>query len=130
MANQFERCNDASHGVIGAAIDVHRELGPGLIESLYVDALCIELRNRRISFARELELPVRYKGELLGRALRLDLLVENALVVEAKAVESLLPVHTAQLLSYLKLSEKPLGLLLNFNVRAMREGVRRVILNT
>jgi len=118
--------NDLSGKVIGAAIEVHRHLGPGLLEAIYQEALAAELAEQGVAIARELAVPIRYKGQPLKHPLRLDLLVENSLIVEIKAVDALLPVHTAQLLTYLRLTEKPLGLLLNFNVETMRQGVKRV----
>lgn len=119
--------NDLSGKVIGAAIEVHRNLGPGLLESVYQEALAAELALQGISVERESIVPVRYKGIVLKQGLRLDLLVQNALIVEVKAVEALLPIHTAQLLTYLRLVGKPLGLILNFNVETMRQGVKRVV---
>lgn len=112
---------------IGAAIEVHKQLGPGLLESIYVEALCAELGMQGFKTDREIEVPVSYKGRNLGKTLRLDLLVENELIIEVKAVEQLEAIHTAQLLTYLRLSEKQLGLLLNFNVQAMRQGIKRVV---
>lgn len=113
--------------IVGAAIEVHRNLGPGLLESIYQEGLAAELALQGIQIARELVLPVQYKGIKLKQGLRLDLLVEGDLIVEVKAVESLLPIHTAQLLTYLRLAGKPLGLLLNFNVETMRQGIKRVV---
>ena len=117
---------DVSDAVIGAAIEVHRELGPGLFESVYELALAEELRRRDIQFVRQLEVPLTYKGLSLGQAYRLDLLVEQCLVVEIKAVEQLLPVHTAQVLTYLKLLELRTGLLINFNQAQLKQGIKRV----
>jgi GxxExxY protein len=115
--------------VIGAAIEVHRELGPGLLESTYLQCLCRELRLRNISFQLEVPVPVRYKGELLDCGYRMDLLVEGNLIVELKSIEKLLPIHQAQLLTYLKLSGHSVGLLINFNVEALRIGLKRVVNN-
>ncbi len=112
---------------IGAAIEVHRYLGPGLLEGIYAEALCAELQSQRIVCAREVDLPVRYKGLELQKTLRLDVLIGNELIVEVKSVERLEPVHTAQLLTYLRISQKRLGLLLNFNVEALRQGIKRVV---
>lgn len=117
-----------THDVIGAAMEVHSVLGPGLLESIYVEALHSELRMRGIAAQREVELPVRYKNVFLNKNLRLDMLVADKLIVEAKAVDQLDAIHTAQLLTYLKLSGKHLGLLLNFNVESMRQGIKRVAL--
>lgn len=116
-----------SHQVIGAAIEVHRHLGPGLLERAYVECLTAELRESGILVATELTLPLRYKNVVIDNAYRLDLLIEDELIVEVKAVEQLLPVHTAQLLTYLKMRSARLGLLMNFNHEVMRQGVKRVV---
>ena len=113
--------------VIGAAIEVHRILGPGLLESIYQRALCHELRLRGVRHVPQQRVPVVYKGEDLGDDLVMDVLVEDDLVVELKAVEKLEPIHEAQLLTYLKLSDRRLGLLLNFNVRLLKDGIKRMI---
>jgi len=120
--------NKISEQIIGAAIDVHRVLGPGLLESAYEQCLCRELRLRKISFERQKPLPVEYKGTKLDCGYRLDLLVEEQVVVEIKTVTSIEPVHEAQLLSYLKLGGWKMGLLINFNVPALKDGIRRRIL--
>lgn len=113
--------------ILGAAIDVHRALGPGLLESAYEHCLCHELTLRSIPFSRQVDLPIMYKGVDIGPSYRLDLVVRNAVVVEVKAVEHLLPVHTAQLLTYLRLTACRVGLLINFNVDILKNGiVRRV----
>jgi GxxExxY protein len=117
--------NEISKEVIGAAIEVHRALGPGLLESAYTECLCRELSLRRISFLREVPLPVEYKGVRLECAYRLDLLVDDMVVVEVKSVEGILPIHEAQLLTYLKLGGWKLGLLINFNVPLLKQGIRR-----
>ncbi len=122
-----EALNAVSNEVIGAAIEVHRELGPGLLEGIYRDCLAKELGSRRLKVEREVEVPVRYKGKALGTAYRLDLRVGGELIVETKVVEALLPVHQAQLLTYLRLTGSRLGLLLNFNIDTMRNGIRRVV---
>lgn len=114
--------------IIGAAIEVHRQLGAGLLESTYEECLCHELHLRGIRFMRQLELPVSYKGLKLACGYRIDLLVEDTVVVELKAVEQLLPVHEAQLLTYLHLANKPVGLLINFNVPLLKDGIRRRVL--
>ena len=111
---------------IGAALDVHRILGPGLLESVYEEALCVELALRRIPFARQVPVSVDYKQQRIGEA-RLDLLVGHRLIVELKAVESIVPVHLAQVLSYLKLGGLRLGLLINFNVPELPRGIKRCI---
>ena len=117
-----------THEVIGAAIAVHRAMGPGLLESVYQVCLAHELRRRRVAFQTGVRLPIIYNGEALKTHLRLDLLVENQLVVELKSVEHVLPIHTAQLLTYLKLSGHRLGLLINFNVTRLVDGVTRLAL--
>lgn len=116
-----------SHEIVGAAIEVHRSIGPGLLESIYEGALCRELRLRNISFERQTGLPVKYKGELLDCHVKLDLLVANTVIVEVKAVDKLISVHRAQLLTYLRLQNLWLGLLINFKVEVLREGIRRVL---
>ena len=113
--------------IIGAAIEVHRALGPGLLESAYETCLCRELDLIGISFTRQVQLPVEYKGEQLECGYRLDLVVEDQVVVEIKAVDALLPIHEAQLLTYLRLSGHPIGLLINFNVPVLRSGLRRLV---
>ena len=122
-----ERANALSKVVIGACIEVHRQLGPGLLESAYEICLCRELQSLSIPFERQKLLPVRYKGELVDAGYRLDLVVDNCLLVELKSVEQLLPIHGAQVLTYLKLSEIKLGLLINFNVVMLKQGVKRVV---
>ena len=112
--------------IIGACIEVHRELGPGLLESTYEQCLCHELSLRGIHFERQVELPVQYKGTKLDCGYRIDILVENEVVVELKCVEALNDVHKAQLLTYLKLSGHRLGLLINFNTRFVKDGIIRM----
>jgi len=113
--------------VIGFAIEVHRALGPGLLESAYEECLCYELAKGAIRFQRQVGLPVRYKGVTLDCGYRMDLLLDDLVVVEIKAVESLCPIHEAQLLTYLKLAEKPVGLLINFNVSVLKQGLKRIV---
>ena len=113
--------------VIGAAIEVHKALGPGLLESLYESALCRELTLRNIPHERQVSLPVRYKGEPIEGNLRLDLVVANTLILELKAAERILPIHEAQLLSYLKLSGLPVGLLINFHEIRIKDGLKRLV---
>ena len=120
--------NELTHEVIGAAIEVHRALGPGLLESTYRECLCRELSIRGIPFKRERGLPLEYKGIKLECGYRLDILVADLVVVEVKTVESLAPIHDAQLLTYLRLGGWRLGLLINFNVVVLKDGVRRRIL--
>jgi len=112
--------------IIGAAIEVHRALGPGLLESAYQECLCIELGLRGVRFKSQVELPVFYKEHHADVGYRLDLVIDDAVVVEIKAVEHLLPVHEAQLLTYLRLSGIATGLLLNFNVPVLKDGIRRM----
>ncbi len=122
-----ERSDELSGLIIGAAIEVHKCLGPGLLESAYEECLCRELSLQGISFERQKSLPVTYKGIDLDCGYRLDILVENLVILELKAVEKLVPIHEAQLLTYLKLSDLWLGMLVNFNVPILRDGIRRVV---
>lgn len=119
--------NDLSSSIIGAAIEVHRALGPGLLESAYEQCLARELALRDIPFEQQKPLPVYYKGTELDCGYRLDFLVARSVVVEVKAIEALLPIHQAQVLSYLKLGGWKLGLLINFHVPLLREGIKRVV---
>ena len=112
--------------VIGAAIEVHKSLGPGLLESAYEECLCHELDLRKIAYERQKALPVEYKGVRLDCGYRLDVVVGDKLIVELKAVESLLPIHKAQLLTYLKLAGIKTGLIINFNVSALKDGIQRI----
>ncbi len=120
--------NELTDAVIGCAIEVHKVLGPGLLEAPYEICLCRELSAKNIPFERQLSLPVIYKGERLDVGYRIDILVANLVVVEIKSVESLLPVHEAQLLTYMKLGGWQVGLLLNFNVALLKHGIRRRVL--
>ncbi len=119
--------NELSGIVIGAAIEVHKVLGPGLLESAYETCLCHELQLRNVIFERQKPLPVIYKGDKLDCGYRLDVVVQGMLVLEVKACDRIEPIHQAQLLTYLKLSGLSLGLLLNFNVPVMRDGIVRVV---
>ena len=112
--------------VVDAAFEVHRILGPGYLESVYEEALAVELVMRRVAFERQVPIALEYKGVPVGRG-RLDVLVEDRLIVELKAVEAFQPIHLAQLLSYLKATQRRLGILVNFNVRWLRQGLPRVI---
>jgi GxxExxY protein len=112
--------------IIGFAIEVHRHLGPGLLESAYEECLCHELSQDGLVFQRQVPLPVVYKSVHLDCGYRLDIVVENRVIIELKAVERLMPIHEAQLITYLKLSGIPTGLLLNFNTAVLREGIRRL----
>jgi GxxExxY protein len=120
--------NDLTKTIIGAAIEVHRALGPGLLESAYEECLCEELKLRGIPFERQKPLPVTYKGKQLDCGYRLDLVVANAVVLELKAIEAFAPIHDAQLLTYLRLGGWKVGLLINFNVPVLRDGIRRKVL--
>ena len=120
--------NELTHEIIGAAIEVHRTLGPGLLESSYRECICRELSLRKIDFQRERGLLVRYKGIQLECGYRIDVLVADLVVVEIKAVETLAPIHDAQLLTYLRLGGWKVGLLINFNVVVLKDGIRRRIL--
>jgi len=120
--------NEITEAIIGASIEVHRALGPGLLESAYVQCLCYELRLRQIPFALEVSLPVVYKGLKLDCGYRVDLVVADSVVVEIKAVERLAPVHEAQLLTYLRLGGWKAALLINFNVPLLRDGIVRRVL--
>lgn len=120
--------NRITEGIIGAAIEVHREVGPGLLESAYEACLAHELAARGLQLERQVPLPVRYKGVELDCGYRLDLVVEGAVIVELKAAKALEPIHTAQLLTYLRLSGLRVGLLLNFNVPVLKQGIKRVVL--
>ncbi len=115
--------------VIGAAIDVHRELGQGLLESVYGKCLAYELEKRDIHCQLEVPLPVVYKDITIEGAYRLDMLVEKRVIIELKAVDKILPIYPAQLLSYLKLSGLKLGLLINFNVKVLKQGIKRIVNN-
>ena len=124
-----EESGDLTGLVIGAAIEVHRILGAGFLESVYESALAVELRSRGISFERQKSISVRYKGNLVGENI-LDFLIENTLVVELKAVANLTPLHEAQVLSYLKATNCNLALLINFNVPRLTNGIKRIIRST
>jgi GxxExxY protein len=120
--------NDITHEIIASAMEVHRALGPGLLESAYEECLCRELTLRGLFFERQRSLQVEFKGMRLDCGYRLDLLVEDKVVVEVKAVESLLPIHEAQLLTYLRLGGWKVGLLINFNTALLKQGIRRKVL--
>ena len=119
--------NKLSSKIIGAAIEVHKTLGPGLLESAYEQCLCHELNLLGLSFESQKPLPVEYKGKRLDCGYRLDVVVENAIILELKSCERIEPIHKAQLLTYLKLSGLHLGLILNFNVPLMRDGIVRIV---
>ena len=114
--------------IIGAAIEVHKHWGPGLYEEIYEKSLCHELRLRNISCENQVFLPLIYKGERIGDDLRLDLIVQAKVIVEAKAVKQLEPIHEAQLLTYMRLTKCRVGLLINFNVPVLTQGIKRMVL--
>lgn len=116
--------NHLTKRIIGCAIEVHRHLGPGLLESIYESALCIELKLAGLTYERQKPVPVTYKGHALGDH-RLDVLVEDTVILELKSVERFDPVFEAQILSYLKMTGKPIGLLINFNTRLLKDGIHR-----
>lgn len=124
---RMESTDQVTEAVIGAAIEVHRELGPGFLEGVYERALCAELRRRGVEIQTQVVLPVRYKEDIVGE-LRLDLLVAGRVIVEIKATEGLTPLMTAQLLSYLKSTGVHVGLLINFNAPILKQGIRRLVL--
>ena len=119
--------NQLSSRIIGAAIEVHKTLGPGLLESSYEECLCHELILKGLKYDSQVNLPVHYKDKKLDCGYRVDVIVERSLILELKAVDAILPIHKAQLLTYLKLSNIQLGLLLNFNIPLMRDGVHRIV---
>jgi GxxExxY protein len=121
--------NALSHEILGAAIDVHKELGPGLLESVYEEGLIIELYSRGLTVARQSEIVLTYKGRELQSKLRLDLVVNDLVIVEVKAIERLASIHESQLLTYLRLANKRLGLLINFNATTLKNSIRRVVNN-
>ena len=120
--------NRSSESVIGAAIEVHRHLGPGLLESSYQGCLCHELKLREIAFRSHIAIPLEYKGIRIGRGYIIDFLVEDCLIVEIKSVDKLLPIHSAQLMTYMRLSGVSSGLLMNFNVPILPNGIKRILL--
>lgn len=122
-----KRSDELSKNIIGAAIEVHRNLGPGLLESAYEKCLCYELASKRISFERQKNLPITYKDIHLDCGYRIDILVEKLVIIELKTVEHIESIHEAQLLTYLKLYDLWLGLLINFNVPVLKEGICRIV---
>ena len=121
--------NECTEKVIGACIDIHRQLGPGLLESAYEECLCYDLSTLGLAFERQKDLPVAYKQVRLACGYKIDIVVESLVIIELKAVEKLLPIHEAQLLTYLKLSDLSVGLLINFNVPALKQGLKRIANN-
>jgi len=119
--------NELTYEIRGAIFDVYNELGPGLLESVYEEALAFELKERGLKVERQVEVPIQYKGNELKTPLRLDLLIENTIIVELKSVEEMKPVFAKQLLTYLRLLDKRVGLLVNFNSSNIREGIKRIV---
>jgi GxxExxY protein len=126
MVSTDDEIHQIAEGVIGCAIEVHRTLGPGLLESVYRECLLIELVANRFEVERERAVPIEYKGRPIRTGLRVDLLVSGKLIVELKAVEALHPIHSAQVITYLKLTGCPAGLLMNFNATTLRAGLKRL----
>lgn len=120
--------NIITERIIKCAIEVHKQLGPGLLESVYEECLCREFDANGLKFERQKEIPIFYKGTQLSEKYRLDMVVEKAVIIELKCTDAILPVHQAQLLTYMKLTGIKLGLILNFNVHLMRQGIKRMIL--
>jgi GxxExxY protein len=125
-----EELNKISYTIIGLAIEVHKHLGPGLLESAYQECLYFEIKNEGLIVEKEKSIPIIYKGLKLEQGYRLDLLIENKIVIELKTVENFTPVHYAQILTYLKLGKYPLGLLLNYNSKILRNNIKRFINTT
>jgi GxxExxY protein len=126
-AKQRSEQDELCHRVIGLCLDVHRELGPGLLESAYEEAMVFELARNGLAFERQKDMPLSYRGHQLNCGYRIDILVENVLIVELKAVSEMLPIHHAQLMTYIRLAGRSLGLLVNFNVPVLKDGIRRVV---
>jgi GxxExxY protein len=124
----MEDINQLTYQIIGCAYEVHKTLGPGLLESTYETCLCYELEKAGIKYEKQKELIINYKGVRLDNGYRIDILVENDIIIELKSVEALLPVHTAQIMTYIKLSKKRIGLLINFNVINLQNGIHRYII--
>ena len=122
---EYQYLLSLSNTIIGAAIEVHKELGPGLLESVYEDCLKIELEEKGLKVNTQVDLPLIYKGKETGKYYRIDMLVEDVFIVELKAVEIMKPLHEVQLLTYMKLSDVKMGLLINFNVPKLKEGIKR-----
>ena len=124
----FNDINELTGEIIGAAIEVHKTLGPGLLESIYEECLCIEFGKRSMSYESQKEINIEYKGVRLESKYRIDLVVSKMIVVELKTVDELAPIHDAQILSYLKLTGLKVGLLINFNVPVLKDGIKRLVL--
>jgi GxxExxY protein len=124
---QEQENDELTFAVIGAAMEVHRVLGPGYLENIYEEALAIEMAKRKIAFERQKIIHITYDGQLIGES-RLDFLVEGRLIVELKSVETFAPIHTARVISYLKMTKHKFGLLINFNVPILKQGIKRIAL--
>ncbi len=124
----MEEFNELTQKIIGCAIEVHKSLGPGLLESAYEECLCYELDKSKLFYERQKAVPVVYKEIKLECGYRLDLLIENKVVVELKSIDLIAPVHTAQILTYMRFAEKKIGLLINFNVTKLKDGLKRYVL--
>ena len=124
----MENLNELTGKIIGCAIEVHKYLGPGLLESAYEECLCYEFEQKNIFYERQKPIPINYKSIKLDAGYRIDVLVENLVVIELKSIDILAPIHTAQILTYLKFSEKKIGLLINFNVTKLKDGLKRYVL--
>lgn len=127
MGEEIGKLNAITEKIIGCAIEVHKTIGPGLLESIYEKALCYELKQKGLRFKTQVAIPIIYKGNNLGEH-RIDLIVEDSVIVELKAVDKVMPVYEAQLLSYLRLTNIKLGLLINFNAEVLKRGLKRIIL--
>lgn len=123
-----QKINSLTEKIIGAAIEVHKNLGPGLLESAYQQCMAYELTDRGINFVLEKEIPVKYKGNNVNCAFRADMIVEDTVIVEFKALDRIMPIHDAQIITYLKISGKKIGLLINFNVGLLKNGIKRIII--
>jgi GxxExxY protein len=126
---EIKEYNKLSGQIIGCCIAVHKELGPGLLESVYEECLAIELQNSGLNFKRQVHLPVMYKGEPTNQKLRLDFLIEDEIILELKAIEVVLPIHEVILVTYLKIADKKLGLLVNFHEEILTKGIKRKVNN-
>ena len=124
---EYNRLQALSNTIIGAAIEVHRELGPGLLESVYEECLRVELESQGLDVKTQVDFPLIYKGKDPGKVFRIDMLVDNVFILELKAVELIKPLHEVQLVTYMKLTDTHMGLLINFNVPVLKEGIKRKI---
>ncbi len=127
MSTTENYINMITEKIIGCAIDVHKILGPGLLESAYEECLCYELKQQGLNFERQIPFKIEYKAIQIDHGYRVDLLVEDKIVVELKAVDKIAPIHDAQILTYLKMSNKRVGLLINFNVKMLKDGIKRFV---